>query len=190
MKSYHILVNRDHPLKEKLAPKDLVLPDVLFAPGSVGEKRLMRKEAAYYLEKLFVRAQGDGIQLAAVSGYRSFERQRNIYQTSLRRKGLEHTQKYIAVPGCSEHQTGLAMDVSCKCLDYELEEEFETTKEGVWLNKNASLFGFVIRYPKNKEGITGYAYEPWHIRYVTCPLAYYLNKMGITLEEYYAQMKV
>lgn len=185
MKSYHILVNRSHRLSAKEEPGDLVEPDVIFAPETYGEKRLLRKQAAWNLEHLFARAQEQGIVLAAVSGYRSFQRQQEIYETSLKNRGIAHTEQYIAPPGGSEHQTGLAMDISGKEMHYELKEEFEQTQAGIWLKKNASLFGFIIRYPRGKEKITGYAYEPWHIRYVTKELAYYLMKMELTLEEYH-----
>lgn len=183
MQSYHFVINKENRLKSNYRPGDLVEPDVVFAPGAEGEKRLLRKEAAWHLEKLFKRAEAQGLHLAAVSGFRSYERQEEIYENSLRTKGREHTQQYIAPPGGSEHQTGLAMDLSCASMNYELEEEFEQTREGIWLRKNASLFGFIIRYPKGKEEITGYAYEPWHIRYVTRALSYYLSKLELTLEE-------
>ncbi len=183
MQSYHFIINKEHRLKPTDRPRDLVEPDIIFAPGVEGEKRLLRKAAAWHLERLFKRAQEQGVCLAAVSGYRSYERQEEIYDNSLRFRGREHTEKYIAPPGGSEHQTGLAMDLSCPEMNYELEEEFARTKEGIWLQKNASLFGFIIRYPKGKEDITGYAYEPWHIRYVTRALSYYLSKLELTLEE-------
>lgn len=183
MQSYHIVINKERRLDASYRPVDLVEPDVFFAPGTQGEKRLLRQEAARHLERLMKRACEQGINLVAVSGFRSYERQEEIYHHSMRTKGKDHTQRYIAPPGGSEHQTGLAMDISCKELNYELEETFEQTKEGIWLKKNASLFGFIIRYPRGKEQITGYNYEPWHIRYVTRALAYYLSKLELTLEE-------
>lgn len=183
MQSYHFIINKEHRLKPTDRPGDLIEPDIIFAPGVEGEKRLLRKAAAWHLEKLFKRAEEQGIFLAAVSGYRSYQRQEEIYENSLRTKGREHTEQYIAPPGGSEHQSGLAMDLSCAAVNYELEEEFAQTKEGIWLKKNAPLFGFIIRYPKGKEHITGYAYEPWHIRYVTRALSYYLSKLELTLEE-------
>lgn len=186
MQFYHILVNKEHRLGREDCPADLEEAKICFAPETEPEKRLLRKEAARNLKEMFQRAEEEGIYLAAVSGYRSYERQEEIYQNSLLTKGKEHTEKYIAPPGGSEHQTGLAMDVSCQEMDYELEEEFEQTEAGIWIQKNASLFGFILRYPKGRENITGYAYEPWHIRYVTKDLAFYLTKMNLTLEEYWA----
>ena len=93
----------------------------------------------------------------------------------------------MTVPGASEHQTGLALDVSCQAVDYQLDERFGETREGRWLKRCAPLYGFILRYPKGKEHITGYGWEPWHIRYVTRSLALYLTLTGLTLEEYYEQ---
>ena len=91
----------------------------------------------------------------------------------------------VAPPGCSEHQTGLALDISCPDENYELEESFAKTKEGCWLARHCALFGFILRYPKNKEEITGFPFEPWHIRYTGIGLASSLTLTGMTLEEYY-----
>ena len=91
---------------------------------------------------------------------------KKLYANNVKRKGQEHTDRFSAKPGHSEHQTGLTMDVSSKSANNELELTFANTKEGKWLKENAHRAGFIIRYPKGKESITGYAYEPWHIRYV------------------------
>lgn len=90
----------------------------------------------------------------------------------------------VAPPGASEHQSGLALDVSCPAAGLELTEDFARTPEGAWLSRNAPLYGFVIRYPRGKETVTGCPWEPWHIRYVTRPLALYLDMTGLTLDEY------
>jgi hypothetical protein len=89
------------------------------------------------------------------------------------------------MPGSSEHQTGLSIDVSSDSVGCALEESFGATADGKWLAKNCHKYGFIIRYPKNKTKITGYSYEPWHIRYVGRKLATYLYKNDLTLEEYY-----
>ena len=183
MQSYHVVINKKTRMSENERPADLVEPVISFAPNVQGEKRLMRREAAYNIEQMFSFAGQQNIELAAISGYRSYERQQQIYEESLLKKGREHTERYIAPPGASEHQTGLAMDVSSPAVGYELEDEFERTKEGIWLRRYASKFGFILRYPKGKEHITGYAYEPWHIRYVTKPLAVVLTNRGLVLEE-------
>jgi len=145
----------------------------------------MRADAAKALEELFAAAREAGYELSGVSGYRSYSRQRQIFINNILTKGKEHTLKYSAVPGASEHQTGLAMDVSCKSLGYDLDTGFSETPEGKWLAQNAHLYGYIIRYPKGKAHITGYAYEPWHVRYVGKGLAKYLYENDLTLEEYY-----
>lgn len=139
------------------------------------------------LEDLFrALKEEEGLTLYAVSGYRSYTLQYEIYGGHLARgREINETNLYSAAPGKSEHQTGLAMDVSCKSLGYRLVESFANTPEGTWLRENCWRFGFILRYQKGKEHITGYAYEPWHLRYVGVPLAYYLYTNNLTLEEYY-----
>lgn len=191
MDTFSMLVNKTHPLSPDFVPDELVRPNIPFgedAPGTspVQEKFLMERTAAVCLELLFDRGRAQNIHLYGVSGYRSYARQQEIYEESVRTKGAEHAAKYIAPPGASEHQSGLAMDVSVPSLDFQLEEHFDTTKEGKWLKQFAPLYGFIIRYPKGVSEITGYAYEPWHIRFVTKPLAIYLSKTHLTLEEYHS----
>ena len=90
-----------------------------------------------------------------------------------------------ALSGRSEHQTGLAMDISSKAMGYKLDQSFGNTLEGKWLSKNSAEFGFIIRYPKGKEAITGYTYEPWHMRYIGKDIAEEITNKGTTLEEYF-----
>lgn len=182
-----MVVNKEWGLTREYIPNNLMTPDVKFDFDEILEKRYMVQEAAQALEELFWEAQNAGIELVAVSGYRSFARQTELYNESLRTQGLEHTQEYLAQPGHSEHQTGLAMDVSCASMFMNLTEEFANTTEYKWLAENAESFGFIIRYPKGKEHITGYAYEPWHIRYVGKDLAAKLKDMDITLDEYFGK---
>ncbi len=126
-------------------------------------------------------ASKEGISLSIISGFRSYTKQKNIYNNYVARDGREEADTYSARPGHSEHQTGLAMDINS------LEVSFEDTEEGKWLNRNCSQFGFVIRYPKGKSDETGYMYEPWHIRYVGKKLAkeLYNNGNWITMETYF-----
>lgn len=181
------LVNRDNPLPDGYAPSDLVVPDIPFSfTSKTADKRKLRPVAAKALEELYQTALSEeGLKITGVSGYRSYDRQYDIYATNLISKGIRHTNSYSAAPGRSEHQTGLAIDVSCASINYSLINSFATTPEGIWLKENSWRFGFILRYPKDKEDITGYAYEPWHIRYVGVPLAYYLYTNNLTLEEYY-----
>jgi D-alanyl-D-alanine carboxypeptidase len=181
---YAILVNKQNKLSFDDIPRDLVPLKIPFDAPIDDPKRLMRRNAAKAAKQLFHRSASCGLNLYGISGYRSFERQKEIYNHSMRAKGREHTEKFIAPPGCSEHQTGLSLDVSCPSLDFDLVEEFEQTKEGIWLKQYAPLYGFILRYPKGKESITGFAYEPWHIRYVTKSLSLYLSITDLVLEEY------
>ena len=126
-------------------------------------------------------AANDGISLSVISGYRSYSRQNTIYNNYVSRDGKAKADTYSARAGHSEHQTGLAADINS------LSQSFKNTKEGQWLNEHCSEYGFIIRYPKGKESITGYIFEPWHIRYVGKELASALYNNGdwITLEEYF-----
>lgn len=173
---YTRLINRSHPLPPGYIPETLVDIGLPFDAPPDDPKRLLEKCTAQAAKKLFSAAAREGLSLYGVSGYRSYDRQRELYTGS----------PYVAPPGTSEHQSGLALDVSCPQIRLELTEAFAHTPEGIWLAKNASLFGFILRYPKNKALVTQIPYEPWHIRYVTTPLAAYLTLTGTTLEEYHA----
>lgn len=183
--SITVFVNKEYALPKDYKPSDLVIPDIYFHMTYFDERTLMRSEAASAIERLFLAADNAGYKLSGVSGYRSYDRQWKIFTDNIVAKGKEHTLKYSAVPGTSEHQTGLTMDISCDSLDYDLSSEFASTPEGQWVAKNSYRFGFIVRYPKGKAKITGYAYEPWHIRYVGKALAKYLYDNNLTLEEYY-----
>jgi D-alanyl-D-alanine carboxypeptidase len=182
--SIQAVINKEYGLPENYKPEDLVVPNVPFSFSGTVEKSHLRKEAAEALEKLFLLAKQDGIQLNAVSGFRSYEYQKGLYANNVKKNGQEHTDHFSAKPGHSEHQTGLTMDVSSKSANNELELTFANTKEGKWLKENAHRAGFIIRYPKGKESITGYAYEPWHIRYVGEILLKVYIRKKLTLEEY------
>ena len=183
--SVRVLVNRKYTLESDYEPEDLVVPDIRFSYYGVQEKSHLRAEAAMWIEKLFEAAKEEQINLVGVSGYRSYSRQKQIYDSNVVLKGEATTNKVSAKPGTSEHQTGLAMDVSAYSVGCQLEQTFGDTIEGKWLAKNSYKYGFIIRYGKGKDDITGYIYEPWHIRYVGKNLAKYLYKNDLTLEEYY-----
>ena len=181
------LVNRDSPLPEDFVPEGLTTPDVLFPFSDTSiDKAKMTPEAGEALALLFDAAYNEaGLTLYGVSAYRSYARQYTIYATNLVTQGIAHTNRYSAAPGRSEHQTGLAIDISCASEGFGLETTFADTPEGIWVAENAHRFGFILRYPKDKEHITGYNYEPWHIRYIGTELAGYLYETGLTLDEYY-----
>lgn len=181
------LVNREYPLPEGFVPEGLTNPDVLFPFSDTSiDKAKMTPEAGKALALLFDAAYDEAkLTLYGVSAYRSYARQYTIYATNLVTQGIAHTNRYSAAPGRSEHQTGLAIDISCASEGFGLETTFADTPEGIWVAENAHRFGFILRYPKDKEDITGYNYEPWHIRYVGTELAAYLYEAGLTLDEYY-----
>ncbi len=183
--SLFVVVNKKRNLPSTYTPSDLVVPDVAFSFSGDSPKKQMRKEAAKALESLFEAAKKDGFTLKAVSGYRSYASQKDIFERNAAIKGEEVANRTSARPGQSEHQTGLAMDVSSASADYALEENFGDTKEGKWLAKHAADHGFIIRFLKGKESITGYSYEPWHVRYVGKEAAKEIADKKLTLEQYF-----
>ncbi|ALS28246.1 peptidase M15 [Paenibacillus sp. 32O-W] len=188
--SLAVLINKQYTLPENYEPEDLVYPDVPFIFSEKVDKRKLRKEAAEALEKLFAGAKEDGIELAGVSGYRSYERQKELFESYVKRDGEEKARTYSALPGTSEHQTGLSIDVSGSDGRCAAQDCFAGTPEAEWLAEHAAEYGFIIRYPKGKEDITGYKYEPWHIRYVGLEIAKEIAERDITLEEYYQAVPV
>lgn len=182
---YLVLVNKSYNLPSDWEPKDLVVPNITFAFSGDAPRKYMREEAARALEGLFNKAREDNIKIAATSGYRSYETQKRIFQTNAQKYGEKQANMTSAYPGQSEHQTGLAMDITCAGVNFDLVEAFGETAEGRWLAKNAAEFGFIIRYPEDKVNITKYNYEPWHVRYVGQATARAISEEGITLEEYF-----
>lgn len=180
------LVNKEYALPDYYEPEDLIRPNVPFSFGDLDiEKSYLRKEAAAHLELMFEAADKEGIEIFAVSGYRSYKRQTNVFDAKANQVGQAAAATVVAVPGFSEHQTGLAMDISSKNVNLELIKKFGETEEGKWLAKNAHKFGFILRYPEGKEEITGYQYEPWHFRYVGVYAATVIYENDLTLEEYF-----
>lgn len=139
----------------------------------------LTKECSEAFSKMRSAAAKDGINLYIVSGYRSYDTQKNLYNRYAANSGKAQADTYSARPGHSEHQTGLAMDLNS------LYTSFGDTKEGKWLAKNCYKYGFIIRYPKGKEAVTGYIYEPWHVRYLGVQKATKIYDSGLCLEEYY-----
>lgn len=183
-----VLVNKQYDLGD-YEPDDLVtveVPTVLENP----EVKQLRKEAADQLKEMFKFAEESGITLLARSGYRSYNTQTQLFESYASNHGEEAANKYSARPGESEHQTGLAMDITSESVNYQLTEAFGETSEGIWVSENAHEFGFIIRYLQGKEHITGYIYEPWHLRYVGEELATEIYESGLTFEEYLIDMDI
>jgi len=179
-----VLVNKNYALPSDFEPNDLVVPDVRFPFEEDDPKKQLRKEAAHALEELFSAAENEGHMLFAQSGYRSFDRQEAIFASNVERHGEEQANTYSAKAGESEHQTGLVMDITSETVDFQLITEFGETPEGMWVQNNAHKYGFIIRYPQEKESITEYQYEPWHLRYVGKKAAKEIAVNNVTLEEY------
>lgn len=177
------IVNRGETLDPTYVPRDLVTIEVPYV-SDIPMVNQLRKEASDALTKLFDDASKNGYTLYAVSGYRSYDYQAEFYDNYVLSHGEEVARMFSAPAGASEHQTGLAMDVSSEEVVYQLVDTFGNTDDGVWVNDNAHRFGFIIRYPYGKDHITGYMYEPWHLRYVGTDLSYELYESGLTYEEY------
>ncbi|MGE6752394.1 M15 family metallopeptidase [Rossellomorea sp. NPDC071047] len=183
------LVNKEYALDE-YKPSDLVRPEVPFVFGNQElEKAYLRKEAAVQLEEMFADAKSQGILLTAISGYRSYEYQKMLLEREIAQFGEEKAVMAVAPPGQSEHQSGLAMDISSQSNNFQVNIEFADTKEGKWLAENAYKFGFILRYPEDKVSVTKYQYEPWHFRYVGKDAAKVIHENDWSLEEYFNNVK-
>lgn len=180
-----VLVNKNYALSEDYEPSDLVLPNVLSTDYNQNQNIYLRKEAAMYLEQLFYAAQNEaGLTLLARSGYRSYQTQISLYDRYVSQNGTEKADTFSARAGHSEHQTGLAMDVTADSVNRQLVTDFGITPEGIWLKENAHRFGYIIRYLEGREDETGYQYEPWHIRYVGVEAATEIYENNWILEQY------
>lgn len=178
MKNEHlILVNAKFPMCTA-EPSDLVSVSPTFP------EIMLRREAQTALQNLLL-AIGSGGTIVPVSGYRSNVEQTHIYESSLLENGADFTKKFVALPGCSEDQTGLAIDLAInqEVIDF-IRPDFPYDGICGEFRKLAPKFGFIERYPKGKEQITGIAHEPWHFRYVGCPHAEIITTNNLTLEEY------
>ncbi len=188
--SIPVLVNKQNRLPDSYTPEDLIYTNIPFIISERSERRKMRREAAGAIEKLFTGASVQGIQLLGVSAYRSHSAQEALFNFYAKRDGYEKARTYSALAGTSEHETGLAIDVTGGNGQCPAQDCFGFTKEAKWLQEHVANFGFIIRYPKGKEAITGYSYEPWHLRYVGSAIAKEVMEREITLEEYYHALPV
>ncbi|WP_142414596.1 M15 family metallopeptidase [Hathewaya massiliensis] len=181
----NVVANKNRNLPRSYEPSDLLPVKIRFTSISFNKENMLRKEAAISVEKLVNDATIEGIYFKGVSAYRSYENQVVTYSYIANSKGYDYADRYSAKPGQSEHQTGLSIDLGIRSMGYDLNQSFANTKEGKWLKENCCKYGFIIRYPKEKTHITGYSFEPWHIRYVGEELATYLTENNLTLEEFY-----
>lgn len=181
-----LLVNRDHPLPEGYAPELTKLQDWELSVASVMYDDLCR---------MLADGRAEGLRFEVCSAYRTRETQQALFDEDVARymaQGLSEadaitaTARYTMRPGCSEHETGLAVDIVS--LDHQLLDETQAqTAETQWLQAHCREYGFILRYPSDKSDLTGIAYESWHYRYVGIEAARYLHERGLTLEEFWAQ---
>ena len=176
-KGYDYIVNKNNKLDEYYIPEDLEQINIKCACNNM----YLRNEAKKSFEKMAKDAKEDNMNIVAVSTYRSYKYQEKLYNNYVKDKGFYYADIASARAGHSEHQTGLAVDVADKSLDY---DNFENTKEFIWMMNNSYKYGFILRYPKAKYLITGFKYEPWHYRYVGVKAATIIHNNNITLEEY------
>jgi len=176
-----VLVNKYYTVSMDYKPTDLVTIDNKYGTYTDME---MKKDAYEAYKKMYDDAKAEGFDLKLCSTMRSYNTQKTLYNNSLKNRGRETTNVRSAYPGRSEHHTGYALDVTSASMGWGLTQDFIDYADGQWINDHCHEYGFIIRYPKGKTDITGYAYEPWHLRYVGIDVATYIMANDLTLEEY------
>lgn len=174
-----MLVNKFNYLDENYAPDDIVKVSMQFAYGD----NEIKKEVYEKFRSMYNDAKKEGLYLIITSSYRDYNFQKELWDSYANQKGDEWADSVSARAGYSEHQTGYTLDIVTYNANM---SSFEKTDEFKWLQDNAYKYGFILRYPKDKEDITGYSYESWHYRYVGKDVATKIKKLGITFDEYYA----
>ena len=182
--SLWLVVNKQRPIPSNYKP-ELSVPSVKLRLSSSDQQMQLATVAVESLNAMFNDAKSNGINLVFGSGYRSYALQKSFYDSYVARDGQAAADLYSARPGTSEHQTGLSFDATNQEQSCHLEICFEDTTEGKWLAAHAHEYGFILRYKKDRESITGYQYEPWHFRYVGKELSTELQKTDQTMEEFF-----
>lgn len=176
-----MLINKYYQLDKEYQVDDLVTMESSYSNNTNSQLSAKAYEA---FKKLVDDSEKEGYHIRNNYAYRSYDYQNGVYEEYKQKYGFDYAEQYAARPGYSEHQTGLALDVGVQTRY--ASGKFETSKEFIWMKENAHLYGFILRYPKDKENITGYHYEPWHYRYVGVDAATYIHENDITFDEYYA----
>lgn len=180
-----VLVNESHPLDTSYSPE----------LAEIESERSVDKRILDDTKQMLQDAAAEGLSLYVCSAHRSYEKQREVFNATMQDwvnqgytplDAYDETKKSVAVPGTSEHATGLALDITSAQYG-ELDDEQANTEEAKWLAKNCWKYGFILRYPPEKADVTGIIYEPWHYRYVGKDAAKEIAEQGITLEEYLQQ---
>lgn len=177
--SIDMLVNKHYKLDEDFVPDDLVEFDKKYCNDEVQEGN---REAVVAFKNMYEAAKKEGLELVINSSYRSYQDQENICNTYKDLYGEGYVSRYVALPGFSEHQTGLAFDIGSASS-----KVFAESKEYEWMQDNAYKYGFILRFTKANAYITGFRSEPWHYRYVGKKIAKYIYENDISFEEYYAE---
>lgn len=183
--SLWVVVNKGRALPSSYYPSDLVTPSMLLRFSATNPEMMLRRDAAAALEKMSAAASADGISLRLASGFRSYSQQAAVYAGYVSSSGSTKADTFSARAGHSEHQTGLAADLEPADRSCELEICFSETPAGKWLAARSHKYGYIMRYQKDKQNLTGYQFEPWHFRYVGTQLASQINNSGMTMEEFF-----
>lgn len=188
-----VLVNKDNPLDSNYVPLKMYVVDKnennFHKYKDASLKPMLRQDIKKYIDKLLSDAHSLGLPLIVDSGYRSYNYQQVVLNALIKEKGDE-AYKLVALPGTSEHQTGLAVDFAYYENGIYNDDVKEDDEEAIWLKNNCWKYGFILRYPKGKEHITGYKFEPWHFRFIGPKLAKKIYEENITLEEYYQNFNI
>ncbi len=180
-----VLINKQHSIPD----------DYSFKLGTIGGNQMCDERILEDLRDMLQAAKNEGVNLAVCSPYRTPEHQVELFERKIKKymnRGMSYAEAYqlssraVTIPGNSEHEVGLALDIVSDRND-ELTEDFADTEEGKWLAENSCNYGFILRYPKGKEYVTGIEYEPWHFRYVGVDAATVITENGITLEEFWEE---
>lgn len=176
----YIIVNKYNYLDKNYVPNNLEKINSIYSSKEI----YLVKDAKTSFENMAKHASEEGYKIRCISAYRSYTYQENLYNNYVKKDGVQKADTYSSRPGFSEHQTGLVVDIDNTILPY---TSFINTKEYEWMKNNAYKYGFILRYPKDKESITGYSFEPWHYRYVGEEIAAYIHYSNLTFEEYYVR---
>ncbi len=185
-----LLVNKFNALPEGYVPNDLVDIQYVCKQGvdfscSTMDRMVLRKEAASAYEDFAKAAQKEGLDIVAIAAYRSYEYQAGLYNYNKNASGQEYADQYYARPGQSEHNSGLAVDITFNSHNYNEIEKYDGYE---WILNNMHKYGFILRYPQDKQDITRYGYESWHMRYVGKKIATTIYENKWCLEEYYGAL--
>jgi D-alanyl-D-alanine carboxypeptidase len=189
--SLWVVVSKSRPLPEQdYSPENVVVPSgIAVNTQKSTEEQSVRSDIVEPLTQMLTAAKAAGHDLFLASGYRSYDLQETYYTNYVRTSGQAEADQFSAKPGYSEHQTGLSFDLSLANRQCYLEICFGESPAGKWVADNAHTYGFIVRYPADKTDITGYQYEPWHLRYVGTDLAGVLHESGKTLDEIVPQLE-